>query len=608
MLRMYHQLGDFEIIRLLGKGGMGEVYEAQQLNPPRRVALKVLAPWLADNDEALERFWREAAVPAQLDHPGIVRIISSGKTPDGIAYYTMQLIRGLSLARLLQGSATTPQPETVSQPPATPAGPPVAPTPANTLVPPPEGEGPASRALLHEYNADRFRVTARLGAHIARALADAHRRGFLHRDIKPSNVMVDHHGQVYLLDFGLTRMLGPGESNTFPGIVLGTPWYMSPEQAHSGSLDQRSDLYSLGVLLYQLATRGKGPFTASPSNTEAVLAQVRAGSHVPLRDLAPDVPTQLARIITRAMHPIPARRYQNAEELAADLETFLGQTPLSRPPAVAPLRRHRRLLAVCGAAVLLAALVAGGILLAGNLGGQPGAAPVSSPNSKPPAYPDILRNRPVNLAVPLLDQNFKPLWSQRLSGLGKVHLTEFQLMLSSLQGQPPTFLALDDDPARRWFEFAIDLDAPLGEPGTNRFGIFFGWRKSAERFFAVEIDEHPVGQFSHGRAVVGFMRLVKGNGVESNLAYLQPLPIENGVIPLAKSPAWHHLVVRAVDHKVSVKVDDRAMLFDQARLIGANGRLAGLHQRGAIGIWSWNGVFSCFRNATIMALPAEGGS
>ena len=110
MLAAHQRLGDFEIIRLLGKGGMGEVYEAQQGSPPRRVALKVLAPSLAGDEEALRRFWREAAVPAQLDHPGIVRIISCGKTDEGLAYYTMQLIRGVSLAQLMQGPAGPPLP------------------------------------------------------------------------------------------------------------------------------------------------------------------------------------------------------------------------------------------------------------------------------------------------------------------------------------------------------------------------------------------------------------------------------------------------------------------------------------------------------------------
>src|SRR5205809_714790 len=106
VLQIHDRLGDFEILRLLGKGGMGEVYEARQFNPDRRVALKVLAPWLACDEDALQRFWREAQVPANLDHPGIVRIITTGKTP--VAYYTMHLVRGISLAEMVRKASLTP--------------------------------------------------------------------------------------------------------------------------------------------------------------------------------------------------------------------------------------------------------------------------------------------------------------------------------------------------------------------------------------------------------------------------------------------------------------------------------------------------------------------
>lgn len=116
MLQTQQRLGDFEIIRLLGKGGMGEVYEARQQNPERLVALKVLAPWLAENDEALARFWREAAVPAQLDHPNIVRIISTGKT-DKVAYYAMQLVRGISVAELVRCLDDIPRTRCPNRPP-----------------------------------------------------------------------------------------------------------------------------------------------------------------------------------------------------------------------------------------------------------------------------------------------------------------------------------------------------------------------------------------------------------------------------------------------------------------------------------------------------------
>jgi len=356
MLHIHHRLGDFEIIRLLGKGGMGEVYEARQLNPARRVALKVLAPWLAGNDESLQRFWREAAVPAQLDHPNIVRIISTGKSADGLAYYTMQLVRGISLAELIKRGKEMPLPGTATaatvsaahaeiETPSQGAHPPLSPLPQAESTPP----------ALEEYRQDRYRLAARLGAQAARALADAHRQGYLHRDIKPSNMMVDQHGHLYLLDFGLTRLRDGGAMATRPGTVLGTPWFMSPEQASGREIDQRSDLYSLGITLFQLATAGQGPFSANQDNSEAVLSQVRAGMHQPLRQLAPDIPQGLERIILKAIRTNPGRRYQHGTALAADLEAFLAQ----KDSPIPSLKRNK--LRLIGGATLVLVLLAMGL-------------------------------------------------------------------------------------------------------------------------------------------------------------------------------------------------------------------------------------------------------
>src|SRR5262249_9106465 len=154
------------------RGGMGEVYEAQQWNPPRRVALKVLAPWLAEDEEILQRFWREAAVPAQLDHPSIVRIISTGKTDEGLAFFTMQLIRGLSLAQLIE-RATAPEPLTEAQPTVSESVPPQdTPSPGRPTKPPgPLPVDDPAPPVLRKYLQDRYAVVARLGAQAARALA-----------------------------------------------------------------------------------------------------------------------------------------------------------------------------------------------------------------------------------------------------------------------------------------------------------------------------------------------------------------------------------------------------------------------------------------------------
>ncbi|MBM4073244.1 MAG: serine/threonine protein kinase [Planctomycetes bacterium] len=349
MLQARQTIADFEIVRLLGKGGMGEVYEAEQKHPQRSVALKVLAPWLADDDDALQRFWREANVPAQLDHPGIVRIFSMGKI-DGIAYYTMHLVRGVSLTEFIREGTQALQPSTLGYSAAAQATPSqkdaVAPSPPVEAAARPVSSGRHRPPLLKHYFRDRFGTVARIGAMAARVLGSAHGQGFLHRDVKPSNLMIDQHDHLYLVDFGLTRALEPGADGTRAGLVVGTPWYMSPEQAHGQPVDARSDIYSLGITLYELASRGVGPFTASREDSQSVLDQVREGSHLPLRSLVPDVPPLLEEVIARCMQLDPRKRYQRAIDLATDLEALTAE-PSALP--VTALHRIRFKVLVHGA-------------------------------------------------------------------------------------------------------------------------------------------------------------------------------------------------------------------------------------------------------------------
>jgi serine/threonine protein kinase len=611
MLRAQHRLGDFEIIRLLGKGGMGEVYEAQQLNPPRRVALKVLAPWLADDEDCLQRFWREAAVPARLDHPNIVRIISTGKTDDGLAYYTMQLVRGISLADLIKRTHEPLLPGTLTAATVSNMAP-LGDTPSQG-IPPAEAPTPLPEPVptpaLQEYRQDRFRFTARMGVQAARALADAHRQGFLHRDIKPSNLMVDQHDHLYLLDFGLTRARDPGAMGTRPGTVLGTPWFMSPEQARGETVDPRSDLYSLGISLYQLLTGGMGPFTAQRDDSEAVLAQVKAGTHLSVRLLAPEIPPELERIISRAIHPKPRRRYQRAEELAAELEGFLSRT--QNVPRPVPGGQRRWLLA--GLGVLVAAVLVALALFLRFPRSEEKSKPdpndgVRASPKVPEDYPELLLKRPWRSSIALLKEDFEPLWHRRLDGEGKFARTPFQLMLNSATGS--TLLALDDDPQRRWFEFAIDLNGPMAKAGTNRFGVFFGWRDLPERprsyhFFIVEVDEHPSPGLPKGMLRIDAVRIQHGRGAEQEMKTAWEL----GRLPLTKGPDWHHLVIRALGHKLTVTVDDNVASpfhLDLARFRQDRPRMTeDLHLRGALGIWSHDGMFASFRNAHITALPLE---
>jgi serine/threonine protein kinase len=210
------------------------------------VALKVLAPWLAENEDALSRFRREVDVLAKLDHPGIVHVITTGRTKDGIAYYTMKLIRGISLSDLVR-EASQVQGGTLLEPTRSLAA-------AAHETPSEMGGGnleavePAAgppKEIIREYVTNRFPFIVRVGIAAARALHAAHQIGQLHRDIKPSNMMIDHHGQLYLVDFGLTRALNPSADVSQLGSIRGTPWYMSPEQARGAPIDQRSDIYSL---------------------------------------------------------------------------------------------------------------------------------------------------------------------------------------------------------------------------------------------------------------------------------------------------------------------------------------------------------------------------
>lgn len=609
MLQASQRLGDFEIIRLVGKGGVGEVYEARQGNPQRRVALKVLAPWLAQDEEALERFWREAQVPAQLDHPGVVRIIATGKS-DGIAYYTMQFVNGVSLAQLMH-QARALLPETASYSAASTSKP-------NCATPPFAKQRPAdvpeSPSAVARYRADRYRFVAEIGVQAARALAAAHKQGFLHRDIKPSNLMVDSHDHLYLLDFGLTRALDSG-SGTRAGVVIGTPWYMSPEQALGHPLDPRSDLFSLGITLYELATGGQGAYTANRDDSSAVLTQVRSGAVRPLRELAPDIPSTLETILRRATDPRLDRRYQTAQDLAHDLEQFLvsGRSTVSRfRPAVS---KRARQIALSLAAILgIVLLVAVGFWLFG------GAAP--DPDRKePPGGAEKKETarlaRPYNVRFNLFRADGQPVSQRIVLGNGKFTAFPTELMFLSTDKVKPTLLALDT-PDSPNFEFTVELKAaPQKNPLENDLGVFWGWREKTEdplarlRFLAAGLDTRSVLKDVHGRLYVGsWMFLEPKNGqtgwTEQNI---RPLHQGQGWIPLAAPPAgfdgWHKVSVRVVGRKCTVTVDRQPPReFDVAWMVHADAWLKAysLNERGAVGVWVRNGRGS-FRNVTIMALP-----
>jgi eukaryotic-like serine/threonine-protein kinase len=309
-------LGDFRILREVGRGGMGVVYEAEQVSLGRRVALKVL-PFAAVLDpRQLQRFQNEARAAACLHHPHIVPVFAVGCDRD-VHYYAMQFIDGQTLAALIrvykEGNS---QDRTGSACDVTTAA-----TAADTVAerPPPRG-------------ADFFRTAARLGVQAAEALEQAHQFGIVHRDVKPANLLIDARGNLWVTDFGLAHFQADA-GMTLSGDLLGTLRYMSPEQAlgRRGTTDHRTDVYSLGVTLYELLAL-RPAFEGD--DRQDLLRRIAAEEPPPLRRLNPAVPADLETILAKAMAKAPEERYAAAQELADDLRRFLEDRPiLARRPS-----------------------------------------------------------------------------------------------------------------------------------------------------------------------------------------------------------------------------------------------------------------------------------
>jgi beta-lactam-binding protein with PASTA domain len=268
----------YQPLAKIARGGMADVYEARDLLLDRLVALKVLFAELSTNPTFVERFRREAQSAAALSHPNIVSVYDWGPA-NGTYFIAMELVTGTTLAQLIREVG---------------------------VVPPEQA--------------------ASIAADVALALAFAHRHGVVHRDIKPSNVLITEDGMVKVADFGIARAITNDEDLTQTGSVLGTATYISPEQARGEDLDGRSDLYSLGVVLYEMLA-GTPPFLADTPISVAYKHVTEAPA--PVRRVNPRVPADLETIVMRCLAKQPAQRYADASELRADLMRFLEHRPLA---------------------------------------------------------------------------------------------------------------------------------------------------------------------------------------------------------------------------------------------------------------------------------------
>jgi eukaryotic-like serine/threonine-protein kinase len=372
------RLGDYRILREIGRGGMGVVYEAEQESLGRRVALKVLSAGSLLDPKQVRRFEREAKAAARLHHTNIVPVFGVGRQ-DGHHYFVMQFIAGVGLDVVLEDLRRLRQAKSEASPTAVPApvsscmaglsaadvarslltgrfepdGPLVdgsmtepcddaAPAPTTgdngPLADPSAAILPGSSELSASTDPDRqfYRSIARIGIQVAEALEYANRQGVLHRDVKPSNLLLDNHGNVWVADFGLAKT-AEADDLTHTGDILGTIRYMAPER-FSGHCDARSDVYSLGLTLYELVAL-RPAYEASDRHT--LMDRVLHEEPERLKKLAPGVPRDLETIIAKAKARDPALRYATAAALAEDLRRYVEDRPI-RARRVSPAERFGR--------------------------------------------------------------------------------------------------------------------------------------------------------------------------------------------------------------------------------------------------------------------------
>ena len=280
-------VGSYRILEQVGVGGMATIYKAYQPSMDRYVAIKVLPHYLATDEQFLHRFQREARAIAKLEHPHILPVFDYGEE-DGITYIAMRYVEAGTLKELMAQKQIS--------------------------------LGEISRII----------------AQVSSALDYAHRQGIIHRDVKPGNILIDNQGNTYLTDFGLARIMETSQQFTASGVSVGTPAYMSPEQGKGVKVDHRSDIYALGVMVYEMVT-GQVPYEAE-TPLAVLLKHITEPLPLP-RQVKPDIPEPVELVILKALAKEPADRFQSANDVATGLETAVFNPPLSDnlPPTKAKI-------------------------------------------------------------------------------------------------------------------------------------------------------------------------------------------------------------------------------------------------------------------------------
>jgi tetratricopeptide (TPR) repeat protein len=386
--------GRYEILEMLGIGGMGAVYKAKDRELDRLIALKVIRPDLARNPEILQRFKQELLLARQITHKNVIRIFDLGEA-DGIRFITMEYIVGKDLKAYLAERGKLPPEE------------------ATTIM-----------------------------QQVVAGLAAAHSEDVIHRDLKPGNIMRDEQGRVVLMDFGLARAV-TGDGMTQTGAMLGTVEYMSPEQAKAEKLDARSDLFTVGLIFYELLT-GKSPYPAD-SALASLLKRTQEPA-IPAVQADPTIPAALSKIVAKCLERDPKQRYQSADELLQDLGT--GTAPASSKSVQISLPRvgvavNRKILGVAGAVVVVLAVLLAIPMVRHRIFG--GAAVRTMPQ-KPVTV--LVADFTNHTGDPVFDDTLEPMVNVALEGAKFINAYSRGTARKLAEKLPHATDKLDEQPAR----------------------------------------------------------------------------------------------------------------------------------------------------------------